>query len=140
MSISQSAASISIISRLPSRCYRTIESNKECTNHSAALSVEAPPRFLHVVSSDSALSLELSPLSNLRQVGSAGAIQVGGRGQTARIWALRIKFAPNKAFTFDIRYDLEDDTEVSTVRSYDCNMYQAMPLLQMIHTMCHWAG
>ena len=49
-------------------------------------------------------------------MGSVGAIQVGGRGQTARIWALEFKFAPNKAFTFDVRYDVDDDTEISTVR------------------------
>ena len=55
-------------------------------------------------------------LSQWVQVGSVGAIQVGGRGQTARIWALEFKFAPNKAFTFDVRYDVDDDTEISTVR------------------------
>lgn len=52
-------------------------------------------------------------------MGSVGRIAVGGRGQTARVWAVKFKFAPNKAFTFDIRYELEDDTEVSTVRDHD---------------------
>lgn len=47
---------------------------------------------------------------------SEGRIYVGGSGQTARIWAVKMKFPPNKSFTFDIRYYVDDETEVSTVR------------------------
>lgn len=54
-------------------------------------------------------------LQRMCQVGSEGRINVGNGGQTARIWAFKMKFAPNKSFTFDIQYEDEDDNEISTV-------------------------
>ena len=44
-----------------------------------------------------------------------GRIRVGNRGQTARVWGMKMKFAPNKSFTFDIQYEDEDGNEISTV-------------------------
>ena len=55
-------------------------------------------------------ALSLQPFQ--RGPGSVGAIEVGGRGQTARIWTLELKFAPKKALTFDVRYEVDDDTEI----------------------------
>lgn len=62
------------------------------------------------------LSLKLP--CRLLQAEDEGRIYVGGSGQTARIWGVKIKFPPNKSFTFNIRYYIDDDTELSTVSDH----------------------
>lgn len=60
----------------------------------------------------------IGALRRLGQAESEGRIHVGGSGQTARIWAVEMQFPPNESFTFDIRYDVDDETEVSTVSNH----------------------
>eukprot|EP00904_Undaria_pinnatifida_P006174 jgi/Undpi1/2687/HiC_scaffold_14.g06065.m1 len=72
--------------------------------------------------SDTEYSFDLLPISDMKtkfsfdleDPESEGWIYVGGSGQTARIWGVKIKFPPNKSFTFDIRYYTDDDDELST--------------------------
>lgn len=82
------------------------------------------PPFSIIDTSKPALCLQLG------QVGSDVDIDLGGDDQTARVYAVQMKFPSGKWFTFDIRYRDEDSNLISTVRDYAC---PCSPMLSCAH-------
>ena len=65
------------------------------------------------------------------QIGDEGTIYVGGKAQTAKVRAVKMKFPKNKSFTFDITYYTDGETKISTVSYCPRVAHDMMKTLQV---------